>query len=112
MRPVVHRRSQLACACCVCVCVCVRVAGGFAWAGGSPAQPLPGSPTASAHPIFILKYGTVHTARNPSSFIAGALLQPCIPARGGVMGNGHKRPITASGVYEQQVQGKPEARGS
>ena len=67
MQPVVHRRSQLACACCVCVCVCVRVAGGFAWAGGSPAQPLPGSPTASAHPIFILKYGTVHTARNPEA---------------------------------------------
>jgi hypothetical protein len=31
------------------------VVWGFAWAGGSPAQPLPGSPTASAHPIFILK---------------------------------------------------------
>ena len=47
-----------------------------------------------------------------STPVAGRSLKPCIPARGGVMGNGHKRPITASGVYEQQVQGKPEARGS
>ena len=70
-----HRRSQLACACCVCVCVCVRVAGGFAWAGGSPAQPLPGSPTASAHPIFILKiWDCPHCAQPPAWWSGKGLL--------------------------------------